>query len=194
MSAKAIKIREEPHPFADVYGPNGKDYSNESANYDMSLIGIDINTHGTGPKCSAGTWATIHWSGSLKDGRVITDSRTEPGGLPKTFSVGSNNVYKCWDLAIPQLHQGDKAHVSCPGSLVYGTSKVVAPLGDDAVPKDADVDFELEIVECNIAPHRTDPKVYAQPKTTTMQPDACMYLHLVESDSTSLDLVLSTED
>ena len=188
--SQAIKIRTEP----DVFGPNGVDYTNESANQDMALIGIDILQHGSGDKCSTGNWATVHWSGSLKDGRVITDSRSEPGALPKTFNVGSSDVYKCWDLAIPQLHAGDKAHVSCPAKLVYGTSLEIAPLGDDAVPKNSDVDFEIEVLKCNIPPQRTPLEYYAQPKTTTMQPDTCFYLHLVESENTSLDLVLSTQD
>jgi hypothetical protein len=34
------------------------------------------------------------------DGRVITDSRSEAGGVPKTFNVGNSEVFKCWDLAI----------------------------------------------------------------------------------------------
>mmetsp|Transcript_32437 Transcript_32437/g.49624 ORF Transcript_32437/g.49624 Transcript_32437/m.49624 type:complete len:176 (+) Transcript_32437:2-529(+) len=163
-STQAVKISTEP----DVYGPNGQDYTNESANYDMSLIGIDITSHGHGGKCENGKWATVHWSGSLKDGRVFTDSHSEPGAHPKTFALGSNNVWKCWDLAITQLHAGDKAHISCPSTLVYGTAKVVAPLGDDAVPKGSDVDFDIEVVDCNIPPVRTNPETYAQPKTTPM--------------------------
>ena len=70
----------------------------------MSRIGIDITSHGSGPLCTLGDWATVHWVGSLMDGRVVTDSRAEPTGLPKTFTVGDHQVLKCWDLAMPQLH------------------------------------------------------------------------------------------
>lgn len=38
-----------------------------------------------------------------------------------------------------------------------------------------------------------DPKTYAQPRSTTMQNDTCMYLQLVESENTGMDLVLSSQ-
>merc|ERR1711988_1201564 len=95
----------------DVYGPNGENYKHDTASYDLSRIGIDIKEPGTGPKCKPGDWVTVHWQGALKDGRIITDSHQEPGGQPKTFSLGAHEVFACWDLAITQLHQGAKAHL-----------------------------------------------------------------------------------
>ena len=46
----------------------------------MADIGIDILTAGSGAKCSVGDWTTIHYVGSLKDGRVVTDTRAEGDG------------------------------------------------------------------------------------------------------------------
>jgi hypothetical protein len=37
-NVSALKIEQKP----DVYGPNGKDYSNEDAAMELSHIGIDI--------------------------------------------------------------------------------------------------------------------------------------------------------
>jgi len=56
----------------------------------MSRIGLDVLEHGTGPKCTLGDWATVHWKGSLMDGRVFTDSRDEPDGRPKIFTLGDH--------------------------------------------------------------------------------------------------------
>jgi len=95
-STSAIKQMGAP----DVYGPNGTGYRSVNANYDNSLIGIDVVKAGTGPNCKAGDWATVHWTASLKDGRIVSDSRAEPGGRPKTFAVGASEVFKCWDLGI----------------------------------------------------------------------------------------------
>ena len=68
----------------------------------MSEIGIDIREKGTGKRCGNGAWTTVSWVGSLKDGRVVTDSSVETSdGRPKTFALGANEVYPCWDLAIP---------------------------------------------------------------------------------------------
>lgn len=117
-SAAAIKHKSGP----DVYGPNGDGYKNTVADYDTSRIGIDVTSAGSGSKCKPGDWTTVHWAGYLKDGREITNSRAEPGGQPKTFSLGARDVFHCWDLAIAQLHQGDKAHLSCPSYFAYGAA------------------------------------------------------------------------
>jgi len=87
----------------DVYGPNGGNYANTDASYDLSRIGIDIREPGKGKDCKVGDWTTVHWTATLKDGRVVSDSRAELGGLPKTFALGAHEVFSCWDLAIPKL-------------------------------------------------------------------------------------------
>lgn len=74
--------------------------------------------------------------------------------------------------------------------MAYGTAFVQAPVGGEPVPKGSDMYFDLEILECNVQPTHFE---HPQPVTTTMQPDQCFYLHLVESDNTAYDLVLSHE-
>ena len=159
---------------------------------DLSHIGIDINEAGAkdAKKCMPGNWATVHWTGSLMDGRVITDSRSEAGGLPKTFNVGQAEVFSCWDLAIQKLNKGSKAHITCPAYLAYGTAYTQSPLGGEPIPLGSDMTFDLEVLDCNIEPTETE---HVQPVSTTMQPDTCFYLHNVGAEHTSLDLVLSTE-
>ena len=77
----------------DVYGPNGSDYSNNDPRYDFSLIKIDVTEkHKDAGICTPGEWATIHWVGSLVDGRVVTDSKQEHDGLPLTFALGASEV------------------------------------------------------------------------------------------------------
>lgn len=133
----------------------------------------------------------MHWQGKLQDGRVVTDSKAELGGLPRTFTVGRSEVFKCWDLAILQLKSGDHATLSCPSNLAYGTANIQAPVGGEPIPKGSDIVFDFEVVDCNIKPQNVE---HTQPVTTTMQPDQCFYLHLVESDNTAFDLVLSHEE
>ena len=177
----------------DVYGPNGADYDNTSANYDLSRIGIDITEKGTSTdKCKEGDWAQVHWAGFLEDGREITNSHAEPGGAPKTFSVGHSEVFHCWDLAIPQLHKGDKARVSCPSYYVYGGAYTQAPLGGEPVPLHSNVNFDIEVVDCSRTPVWTSQ--ITQPHTTTMQPNRCMYFHAEESQEEAEPLVLTCED
>ena len=113
-----------------------------------------------------GDWVTVNWVGTLKDGRIITDSKQEGTGLPKTFSLGHREVFHCWDLAMTQLHQGDKAHLDCPSYFAYGGAFTWAPIGGEPVPLNSDMEFDIEVVECNRVPDFTGYK--EQPVTTTM--------------------------
>jgi hypothetical protein len=190
-NTQAIKQKSADSP--DVYGPNGGGYSNTDAAYDLSRIGIDISTPGSGKKCKAGDWTTVHWTATLMDGRVVSDSRAELGGKPKTFALGAHEVFSCWDLAIPQLKQGAKARLTCPSYYAWGTAYTWAPIGGEPIPLGSDVYFDIEVVECNRIP---DPftTYYKQPITTTMQPNRCMWLHLEESNSTGNDMVLTEQE
>ena len=185
--ASSTKLTAKP----DVYGKNGENYSNVDPSEIMAKIGIDISEAGTGENCKETDWATVHYKGTLTNGLVVTDSKSEGDGLPKTFTVGRHEVFKCWDLAVTQLKTGSKATVHCPAESVWGGFEAVAPLGGDPVPKGSDVSFELEVVHCNVIPYEAP--VNAQPHTTTMQPGKCFYLHSDKSEGSEVDLVLATE-
>lgn len=189
-NVSAIKNRAGP----DVYGPNGENYQNVSPDYDMSRIGISITVPSADHKhCRAGDWTTVHYTAKLKDGRLVSDTRAEPGGLPKTFALGAHETFKCLDNALTQLHQGDHALISCPSFQVWGNAYTQAPLGGEPIPLGSDIDFEVDVVECNRTPTRT--RYYTQPVTTTMQPGKCMYLHFSQGEEhTGNDLVLTVEE
>ena len=59
------------------------------------------------------------------------------------------------------------------------------------MPLDSDMVFDVDILDFNVAPNHKDPEV--QPRTTTMQPNQCFYLHLKSTEHTAYDFVLSTE-
>ena len=138
--------------FADVYGPNGENYKNDNASYDMSRIGIDVLEKGKGKKCAVGDWATVNWKGYLKDGRLVTDSSLEGDSRPKTFALGNKDVWECWELALPQLKKGARAKLSCPGYLVWGGAHTWAPVGGEPIPLHSDIDFEVNVEDCNRNP------------------------------------------
>mgnify|MGYP006907056531 CR=1 FL=1 len=59
-NTNAVKIQADP----DVWGPNGANYNNSDARYDVSLIGIDITKQAAAgtPTCQPGDWVTAHWT------------------------------------------------------------------------------------------------------------------------------------
>jgi hypothetical protein len=108
------------------------------------------------------------------------------------FNLGAREVFYCWDLAIPKLSQGDKAHLSCPSYYVYGGAFTWAPVGGEPVPLHSDIDFDIEIVECDRVPQKVE--YNEKPKTTTMQPGRCMYIHSVAAEEESTPLVITCEN
>ena len=121
------------------------------------------------------------------------NSREEHWGYPKQITVGNNDGFRCWDVALPKLHSGDKVVMKCPSYLVLGGAHVMSGLGGYAIPYHEDITFDLDILECDKLAHRQDPKVFVQPHTTTMQPDQCFYLRSYMSNgSGNMDFVLST--
>lgn len=190
-SASAIKQKSSIAP--DVYGPNGENYQHNTADYDMSRIGIDIVEKGSGDKCRPGDWVQVHWVGTLKDGRVVTDSRAEPGGRPKEFSLGHREVFHCWDLALTQLHVGDKAHLDCPSYYAYGGAFTWAPIGGEPIPLHSDIEFDIEVLQCDRVPDRL-PDTDVQPVTSTMQPNRCMYIHSEAAEEEFTPLVITCEN
>lgn len=64
-------------------------------------------------------------------------------------------MFRCWDLAIPQLKSGAKARVTCPSRLAWGGSVQDSPLGGEPIPANSDVTFDLEVVDCNRSPDKT---------------------------------------
>jgi FKBP-type peptidyl-prolyl cis-trans isomerase len=152
-NSQAIQQKTAASP--DVYGENGTGYSNTDASYDLSRIGIDITKAGTGNDCKVGDWTSLHWTATLMDGRVVSDSRAELGGLPKTFALGAHEVFSCWDLAVPKLKQGAKARLTCPSYFAWGGARTWAPIGGEPIPLHSDVYFDVEVVECNRTPEFT---------------------------------------
>lgn len=135
----------------DVYGPNGDNYGNNNPSYDYSRIKIDINTPGTGPKCKEGSWISAHWVANLmQDGRVYSDTAQEGNGEPKVFVLGGHHVIKCLDIAMTQLQAGSKAHIECPSFYAFGGALTQSFLkGGLPLPLHADVEYQLEILDCN---------------------------------------------
>ena len=105
LFAETSAITQTNQAGPDVFGPNGANYSNNDASYDLSRIGIDVTESGKGPACNAPNWATFHWKSILGDGREVENTRERFGegqiSRPDTITVGSRQSFHCFDLAFP---------------------------------------------------------------------------------------------
>ena len=79
----------------------------------------------------------VHYHGTLRDGTVFDSSVDR--GTPAQFPL--DRVIPCWTEAVTQMKVGGKSRIVCPASIAYG------PRGMGAIPGDAALVFEVELLE-----------------------------------------------
>lgn len=191
MSAtQAINVEAGP----DVVGRNGANWMQTTANAELADIKIDKTECGKGPKCKEATWAQFHWRAILADGRVVDGTKERGDGRPLEITVGSRQAFHCFDVAFPELQEGDKAILNCPAFYAYGGARTVSPIDDFEIPLWSDVKVEVEMLKCGESPIPAVPaSIYTPPKPTPLQPNKCFYLRSYhEQGSGNTDFVLTT--
>jgi FKBP-type peptidyl-prolyl cis-trans isomerase FkpA len=79
----------------------------------------------------------VHYHGTLEDGTVFDSSRKR--GQPAAFPM--KKVVPCWQEALPLLHVGEEARLTCPPATAYG------PKGSPPnVPPNETLTFEIKLI------------------------------------------------
>jgi len=94
---------------------------------------------GTGKEAKAGDRVTVHYVGTLTDGKKFDASRDH--GKPFDFQLGSGNVIKGWDQGVAGMKVGGKRKLTIPYDLAYG-ERGMPP----AIPPRATLLFEVELL------------------------------------------------
>ncbi|SFB74263.1 FKBP-type peptidyl-prolyl cis-trans isomerase [Flexibacter flexilis DSM 6793] len=98
-----------------------------------------VLTKGTGPKPIAGKNVTVHYRGSLEDGKVFDSSFDR--GEPATFPIGVGRLIKGWDEGIPMFEEGTRLMLRIPPELGYGSRDM------GSIPPNSTLYFEIEIIK-----------------------------------------------
>ena len=114
---------------------------------------------GAGAKPGAESEVTVHYTGTLRDGKVF-DSSVERG-QPATFAL--NQVIPCWTEALQKMSAGGKSTIWCPSAIAYG------PAGaGNLIPPGAALRFEVELLEVKASvappPAAEDPQETSKPQ------------------------------
>lgn len=89
-----------------------------------------------------GDTVTIHYTGTLENGKKFDSSRDR--GKPFQCTIGVGQVIKGWDTGIPQLSVGTQAKLTIPGHEAYG------PRGfPGLIPPNATLVFDVELLGVN---------------------------------------------
>lgn len=104
---------------------------------------IEILQEGDGktfPK--AGDLVTIHYTGTLENGKKFDSSRDR--GKPFQCTIGVKQVIVGWDTGIPKLSVGSRAKLTIPGHEAYGERGFPG-----LIPPNATLLFDVELLKVN---------------------------------------------
>jgi len=104
------------------------------------LIYQEINA-GTGAQPKATDVVTVHYTGTLADGKEFDSSVKR--GKPLEFPLGQ--VLPCWSEGVGMMKVGGKAKLVCPSEIAYGDSGR-PPL----IPGGATLIFEVELLDVKV--------------------------------------------
>jgi peptidylprolyl isomerase len=75
---------------------------------------------GTGATPQRGQTVSVHYTGTLENGKKFDSSYDHPGAKPSDFPIGVGRVIKGWDEGLLTMKVGGKRHFVIPSKLGYG--------------------------------------------------------------------------
>ena len=108
---------------------------------DTNKLIIEDEVVGTGEVAKAGDVVTVHYMGTLIDGTMFDASRNH-GDKGFSFTLGTGQVIKGWDVGVAGMKVGGKRKLTIPSDLAYGDRAV-----GGVIPANATLIFEVELLK-----------------------------------------------
>ncbi len=105
----------------------------------MSDLVIEDVKAGTGTEAVAGKNVTVHYVGTLTDGKKFDSSRDRGEGF--TFRLGAGQVIQGWDRGVAGMKIGGLRKLTIPPDLGYG-ARGFPPV----IPPGSTLVFEVELL------------------------------------------------
>ena len=99
---------------------------------------VDLK-EGAGAEAVAGKKVTVHYVGTLTDGKKFDSSRDRGKGF--SFSLGAGEVIRGWDQGVAGMKVGGLRRLTIPSDLAYG-DRGFPPV----IPPRSTLVFEVELL------------------------------------------------
>lgn len=94
---------------------------------------------GEGPEAASGDVVTVHYTGTLENGKTLDSS---VGEEPFTFQLGVSQVLPGWHEGVAGMSVGGKRTLTIPPELAYGEAG-----SPPVIPRNSTVIFDIEVLE-----------------------------------------------
>jgi FKBP-type peptidyl-prolyl cis-trans isomerase FkpA len=96
---------------------------------------------GDGPELKPGQTVSVHYTGTLTDGKVF-DTSHQDKDEPRSFEISDGVVIAGWVEGVPGMKVGERRKLTIPPELGYGEQG-----NQPSIPPNATIVFEIELVK-----------------------------------------------
>lgn len=111
--------------------------ASEKAPTELKIEDVKV---GTGAEALPGKKVTVHYTGTLMDGKKFDSSRDR--NRPFVFDLGAGRVIKGWDEGVKGMKVGGVRKLTIPSDMAYGDKGVPG-----VIPEKATLLFDVELLK-----------------------------------------------